>query len=73
MRCDMPTRSSASCTRRLRSADGHAAVGQRQLDVLVDGEVADQVERLEDEADLAVADARPLGELQSSVTGLPFR
>ena len=43
---------------------GHAAVGQRQLDVLVDREVADQVEALEDEADLAVADARALGERQ---------
>ena len=41
---------------------GHAAVGERQLDVLVHREVADQVERLEDEADLPVADARPLGE-----------
>ena len=41
---------------------GHAvAVGQRQLDVLEHGQVADQVEGLEDEADLAVADARALG------------
>ena len=40
----MPTRSSAASTRVLRSAGGHAAVGQRQLDVLVDREVADQVE-----------------------------
>ena len=42
----------------------HAAIGERQLDVLVDGQVADQVEALEDEPDLAVADARPLGERQ---------
>ena len=42
----------------------HAAVGQRQLDVLEDREVADEVEALEDEADLAVADARPLGEAE---------
>jgi hypothetical protein len=41
---------------------GHAPVGEGQLDVLVDRQVADQVERLEDEADLAVADAGPLGE-----------
>ena len=36
----------------------HPAVGERQLDVLVDGEVTDQVEGLEDESDLAVPDAR---------------
>src|SRR5690606_10407462 len=36
------------------------AIRQRQFDVLEDREVADQVERLEDEADLAVADLRPL-------------
>ena len=42
----------------------HAAIGQRQLDVLVDRQVADQVEGLEDEADLAVADARALGRLE---------
>jgi hypothetical protein len=39
----------------------HAAIGERQLDVLEDGEVANQVEALEDEPDLAVAHARPLG------------
>ena len=44
----------------------HAAIGQRQLDVLVDREIADQVERLEDEADLAIADARPLLHLQAA-------
>ena len=38
----------------------HAAVGERQLDVLEHGEIADQVEALEDEPDLAVADARAL-------------
>ena len=42
----------------------HAAIGERQLDVLVDGEVADQVEALEDEPDLAVADARALRQRQ---------
>src|SRR5271155_1152360 len=39
-----------------------AAIGQRQLDVFVDGEVADEVERLEDEADFAVADAGALAD-----------
>ena len=38
----------------------HAAVDERQLDVLEHREVADQVEALEDEADLAVADPGPL-------------
>ena len=42
----------------------HAAVGEGQLDVLVDREVADEVEALEDEPDLAVADAGPLGEVE---------
>jgi hypothetical protein len=40
-------------------------IGERQLHVLVNGEVADQVERLEDEPDLAVADARALRQLQA--------
>ena len=39
-------------------------VGERQLDVFVNREIADQIEALEDEADLLVADARPLGEIQ---------
>ena len=44
---------------------GHAvAIGERQLDILVYGEVADQVETLEDEADLAVANARAVAEIQ---------
>src|SRR5687767_4330669 len=38
----------------------HVPVGERQLHVLVDGQVTDQVERLEDEPDLAVADQRSL-------------
>ena len=45
----------------LRALGGpHAAVGERQLDVLEHGQVANQVEALEDESDLAVADARAL-------------
>ena len=39
-------------------------IGQRQLDVLVHREIADQVETLEDEADLLVANARALGEIE---------
>jgi hypothetical protein len=42
----------------------HAAVGQGELDVLEDGEVADEVEALEDETDVAVADARALAEVE---------
>src|SRR5215469_13543518 len=37
-----------------------AAIGERELHILVDGQITDQVERLEDEADLAIADARTL-------------
>src|SRR5260221_428320 len=40
---------------------GRAAVGERQLDVLIHGEVANEIEALEDETDFAVADARPHG------------
>src|SRR5690349_17313133 len=39
----------------------HAAIGQRQFDVFVNVEIADQVEALEYETDFAVADARTLG------------
>ena len=39
-------------------------VGERQFDVLVHREIADQVETLEDESDLLVADARALCEVQ---------
>jgi hypothetical protein len=45
---------------------GHLAVEERELDVLTDGQIADEVERLEDEADLAVADA-------CSLTGVELR
>src|ERR1051325_4820698 len=40
----------------------HAAIRQRQLDVLVDGQVADEIEALKDKADFAVPDARALGQ-----------
>jgi len=42
----------------------HAAIGQRELNVLVDRQVADQVEALKDEPHLAVSNPRPLGEGQ---------
>jgi hypothetical protein len=35
----------------------HAAVRERELDVFVDGQVANQVERLEDETDLPILSA----------------
>ena len=53
-----PDRSSASAARARRSSRLDARVEQRQLDVRERGRPRDQVERLEDEADLAVADPR---------------
>ena len=41
-------------------AGGHAAIGQRQLDILKDGEIADQIEALKNESDLAIPDARAI-------------
>ena len=41
-----------------------ATIGQRQFYILLDREVADEIEALEDEADLTVADAGPLGKAQ---------
>ena len=38
-------------------ARAHAAIGQRQLDVFVNGQVADEIEALENEADFAIANA----------------
>src|SRR6266403_3957232 len=40
------------------------AVSQRQFDVFPHRQVADEIEALENEADLAVADARALGMVQ---------
>ena len=39
-----------------------AAVSQRQLDIFVNGQVADQVETLEDKADLTITNAGAIGE-----------
>ena len=58
----MPTRSSASSTKPLRSLGAHAAIGQRKLHILEHGQIADQIEALEDESDLAVADAGAIRE-----------
>ena len=35
----------------------HAAVGQRQLDIFKNGQVADEIEALENESDFAIANA----------------
>jgi len=58
----MPTRSSALCTFCLRSLELVAAIGERQLHVFVHSEVADQVERLKDESNLTIANARALAD-----------
>ena len=38
----------------------HSAIGQRQLDILENREIADEIEALEDEADLAIPNPRAL-------------
>src|SRR5437868_6024277 len=43
----------------------HLAIGERQLDVFIDGEITDEVETLEDEADLLVANASAVGKVQT--------
>src|SRR5204863_6005998 len=43
----------------------HAAIGERQLHVFVDRQIADEIERLEDESDLAVADTGALAKFQA--------
>src|SRR5580658_6226159 len=40
------------------------AIGERQLDILFHGKVADEIEALEDETDLLVADARSIAKAQ---------
>ena len=39
-------------------------VRQREFHVLIHGEVADEIERLEDESDLAIANARTIGGIE---------
>src|SRR5438045_9481161 len=46
-------------------SSAHLAIGERQLDVFVDCEIADEVEALEDEADLLIADARAIREVEA--------
>ncbi len=46
----------------LAFAGAHAAISQRQFDVLINGQVADEVEALKDKSDLAVSDPCALGE-----------
>ena len=57
----------------LALARGHAAIDERQLDVLVHREIADQVEGLEDEADGAGADPRALRLIEAHRPALPAR
>jgi hypothetical protein len=42
----------------------HAAIRQWQLHILVDGQISNQVEALEDETNLSIADPGALGERQ---------
>ena len=39
-------------------------IGQRQFDVLINRQIANQIETLEDETDLLIANARSFGEIQ---------
>ncbi len=48
----------------LALAGARAAIGKREFDVFVNGQVADQVEGLKDEANLAIANARALADGQ---------
>ena len=56
----MPTRSSAFIDALPSVPATHAAIGQRQLDVLKHGEVANEIEALENEPDLSLRIARAL-------------
>src|SRR5579872_3375328 len=42
----------------------HSAISERQFHVFVHRKVADQIKRLENKADFAVADTRALGQLE---------
>src|SRR5213078_475915 len=58
-RCPMPTRSSA-CVTALLIARAHPSISQRQLDIFVNRQIANEIKALENEADLAIADASTL-------------
>ena len=64
MRCDIPTRSSASITRFLRSARRHPAISERKLYVFVHRQIPDQIEGLKNKPDFPISDARALGQFQ---------
>ncbi len=57
-RSDKPTSSSARRARRCRSAPRRAAIEQRQLEIFERGGALQQVEALEDEADVIAPDQR---------------
>jgi hypothetical protein len=57
----MPTLSITASTARAPLGGGDIVVEQSELDILADGELVDQIEALEDEADILLAD---LGELR---------
>src|SRR5437762_14240527 len=42
----------------------HSPIGQRELDIFIDGEITDQVKALKYEADFPIANAGPLGKGQ---------
>src|SRR6266581_2775299 len=48
--------------RALAIARAHPAIGQRQLHIFVNGEIADQIEALENETDLAITNTGALRE-----------
>src|SRR4029078_2214320 len=50
------------CHRALAIARAHPAISQRQLHIFINGEIANQIETLENETDLAVANTSPLRE-----------
>src|SRR5436305_13988530 len=41
-----------------------SAICQRQFDVFINGQISDQIKTLENKTDLAIANARPIGERQ---------
>src|SRR5436190_16961798 len=47
----------------------HAAISQRQFDVLINGEIANEIEALENESDLAIPDASAFRERQIGYLG----
>src|SRR5437868_5063981 len=50
------------CHCALAIARAHPAISQRQLHIFINGEIANQIETLENETDLAVANTSPLRE-----------